>query len=50
VAISICIYYGVLQGNESYTTEMIAATLQDFLICLEMFLVAVAAQSAFSAE
>lgn len=50
VAISICVATGALHGSGTYSTDMVAATLQDTLICAEMFLVSVAHISAFSYE
>jgi len=47
VFISVLVYYDVLQATENYSVEEVATGLQDFLICLEMFIAAVAHERFF---
>ena len=42
ICISLLIYFNILRGSNSYSTEMLSATLQDMLICFEMFIVSIA--------
>ena len=48
IVIQILIATRVLRGTDSYTTEQLSATLQDMLICFEMFIISVAHIRAFT--
>jgi len=47
VFINFLVQYGALHATENYTVEEVATGLQDFLICLEMFVAAVAHERYF---
>lgn len=47
VAISLGVHFGWIKRTELYTVANISEGLQDFLICIEMFLAAIAHRYAF---
>ncbi len=47
VIIALAVYAGKITDTETYDTEQISAALQDFLICIEMFIAAIAHGYAF---
>ena len=50
IIISVFVWLGILHGNEEFgwSDRDVAVGLQDFLICIEMFLISVAHRSTFS--
>jgi len=50
VLISLLVHYGAVHATENFTVEEVASGLQDFLICIEMFIAAVAHERFFNVK
>jgi len=50
VFISLLVHYDAIHATENFTVEEVASGLQDFLICIEMFIAAVAHERFFNVK